>query len=47
MEELCFLCGPCREVISEMRLGAYFKNIRGLNLAVVKPTTVQVSKMPL
>jgi hypothetical protein len=23
------------------------ENIRGLNLAVVKPTTVQVSKMPL
>jgi hypothetical protein len=23
MEELCFLRGPCREVISEKRFGAY------------------------
>jgi hypothetical protein len=36
-EERYFLRGPCRDVI----------NIRGLNLAVVKSTTVQVTKMPL
>jgi hypothetical protein len=29
------------------RLSEIVENIRGLNLAVVKPTTVQVTKLPL
>jgi hypothetical protein len=47
MEELYSLHGQCRDVISGTRLELSSKNIRGLNLAVVKLTTIQVTKLPL
>jgi hypothetical protein len=37
--------GPCREVIGEYENGR--ENIGGLNLAVVKFTTVHMTKLPL
>jgi hypothetical protein len=43
----CFLGGPCRDGISRTVLDLVESNIRGINLAVVKPTTVQVTKLPL
>jgi hypothetical protein len=46
VEGLFSVRGPCREDIREYGNGSEF-NIRGLNLAVVKPTTVQVTKLPL
>jgi hypothetical protein len=45
IEVLYFLYCPCREDKSGTRLDN--KNIRGLNLAVVKLTTVQMTRQPL
>jgi hypothetical protein len=53
-EERCFLCGPCRWYITRTSYDNMLQvqldkenpgtgNIRGLNLAAVNPTTVQVS----
>jgi hypothetical protein len=43
------LRGPCRDYIRERENGKFtsLKNIRGLNLAVVKLTTIQMTNLPL
>jgi hypothetical protein len=41
------LRGPCRDYIRDSLMEGQPRNIRGLNLAAVKHTTVQVSRLPL
>jgi hypothetical protein len=48
-DDIIKLCRKQAEVIQnhENKVKTDIENIRGLNLAVVKPTTVQVTKEPL
>jgi hypothetical protein len=47
-QKSCFLRGPCRRVINRTSLElSSVQYVRDLNLAVVKLTTIRVTKLPL